>query len=209
MLAVAGIFFTSCNNKAATPPTFCDTNCKADSIVYKGDDQFKQSLTVFLSKCSPDTLSWTYGKSLKHHKVQLTELLGKTVKLNQSAVACAFQDTTMVWLTFNDCTAGRGYLVKLGYNNSGIGKISSALNKFDPKFVVDDDLRAYADKGNIFVDNVHTGKEAQMTFKKEYPIDFDHVHDVIDSINVTKQRIYVRLLDDDKKEVILEKKIEL
>jgi hypothetical protein len=121
----------------------------------------------------------------------------------------AFQDTVCAWLAFNDCLTGRGYLIKLPFNKgNGIQKISGALNGFDPKFFVDPDLRAYTDKGSIFVVNTTNGKEAQMTFREEYPIDFTDIHKVVDTISVTKNRIYAKLLKDGK-EIPFEKQISL
>ena len=79
------------------------------------------------------------------------------------------EDTIVAWLTFNDCITGRGYLLKLPFPKNGvIGKYTGALNSFDPKFSVAPDLRAYTDRGSIFVINIQTGKEAAMTFKETY-----------------------------------------
>ena len=73
--------------------------------------------------------------------------------------------------------------------------LTGALNSFDPKFSLDPDLRAYTDRGSIYVVNVKTGKQEQMTFKENYKdMDFNDIHKVLDSIHVTKDRIYVKLL---------------
>ena len=47
-----------------------------------------------------------------------------------------------------------------------------------------------------------------MTFKEAYQVDYDKIHETIDSIHVTKDRIYVKLLKEGK-EVPLEKKVSL
>jgi hypothetical protein len=48
-----------------------------------------------------------------------------------------------------------------------------------------------------------------MTFKEAYEnMDFDDIHKVVDTINVTKKHVFVRLLKDGK-DVDLEKDIEL
>ncbi|MFL5741248.1 MAG: hypothetical protein ACJ75B_13580 [Flavisolibacter sp.] len=155
-------------------------------------------------------MSWTYAKASSHKKIQLTDFLNQPLKLNQKNVSCGFQDTSLIWLTFNDCVTGRGYLLKLPYSQTkSIQKITSALNSFDPKFSVDPELRAYTDRGNIYVANVNTGKEAEMTFHKEYDMDFNDIHKAIDTISITKKRIYVKLIDSDGKEVPLEKAIDL
>jgi len=210
LLAAAALIFCSCNNKAKGPKPLCDTSCKSDQFTYTGDATFNQALTLTVNGCSPDSLTWTHRHAGVTRAIQLTEFLNKPVRLNRSAISVAFQDTTLVWLAFNDCLTGRGYLLKLPYRKSQTTqKITSALNSFDPKFVVDEDLRAYTDEGNIYIDNVKTGKSAQMTFKEKYAMDFNNIHEVLDSINVSKSRVFVRLLKQDGKEKVFEKKIEL
>ena len=86
---------------------------------------------------------------------------------------------------------------------------SAALNRFDKKFSIDPYLRAYTDRGNIFIVNVVNGKTAQMTFKENYAtMDFNDVHKTLDSINVTKTRVYVKLLKEGQ-EVPIEKNVSL
>jgi hypothetical protein len=208
--AVAAICFSSCKNGGDAKKPFCDTTCSGNLIKLEGNSEFKQVVTISLKNCNPDTVSWTHGKTLVNRQIQLTEYLDKQVKINPKALSAGFQDTSIVWLAFNDCITGRAYLLKLPYSQSqGIGKMNGALNSFDPKFSVDPDLRAYTDRGNIYVVNVNTGKEAQMTFKEAYQdMDFDDIHKVVDTINVTKKRVFVRLLKDGKN-VDFEKNIEL
>ena len=86
--------------------------------------------------------------------------------------------------------------------------MSSAINSFDKKFVVPEDLRAYADYSTIYVEDINTGKQESMTFKEEYKIDFNDIHKVIDSVNVSHDRIFVQLIKNGEK-VPLEKKISL
>jgi hypothetical protein len=208
LLPLAALFFASCNNNAKGK-TFCDTTCKSDPIKFTGDDQFNQSLQINIKNCNPDTVSWTHKGMYISRQIVLPSYVDQDVKLNASMVACAFQDTSIAWLTFNDCLTGRGYMLKLPFSKSNsIQKISGALNSFDPKFSVDKDLRAYTDRGNIYVVDVTNGKQAQMTFKEEYPIEFNKIHEVLDSINVTKERVYVKLLKEGK-EIPFEKKITL
>lgn len=67
---------------------------------------------------------------------------------------------------------------------------------------------AYSDKGNVFVEELVTGKKAMMTFGKALDIDYDVIHETIDSVNITPQRIWVKVkIDGEWKE--LEKNIEL
>ena len=86
--------------------------------------------------------------------------------------------------------------------------MSSAINSFDKKFVVPDDMRAYCDYSTIYVEDINTGKKEMMTFKEEYKIDFNNIHEAIDTVNISRNRIFVQLLKDGKK-VPLEKTISL
>jgi hypothetical protein len=210
LLLAAIAFFCSCSN-SGKGTTFCDTTCKKDSFVFEGDDKLKQSVSISVHHCEADTLAYTHVGKKGIRKMDMHDLLkGKAVKLNESALETAFLDTTTAWVSFNDCISGRGYLLKINLTyTGGVSVLSGALNRFDKKFSIDPDLRAYTDRGNIYVDNVKTGKSAQMTFKEEYAdMKFDEIHKVLDSINVTKSRIYVKLIKEGK-EVPIEKKIDL
>lgn len=206
LIAIAGIFFTSCSNSSNSGKTFCDTTCTNDSIRFNGDEALDQSLVIGIKNCKPDTISWS-NKQVRR-KISLFEYLNKDVRMNPSFVNCAFQDSC-VWLSFNDCITGRGFLMRLPYSKTeSIDKMTAALNSFDKKFSVDPDLRAYTDGGNIYVVDVRTGKNAEMTFKEAYQMDYNNIHSVIDTINVTKSRIYVKLMKEGK-EVPFEKNISL
>lgn len=211
LLTIAAFFFASCNNNANTKKTFCDTTCAGDSIVFTGDQpKFRQSLIITMNNCKPDTVIRTYEGLGKELKTSFSEYAPQDVRINKSAMNVVFQDTVSAWLSFNDCITGRGYLIEFPYT---IGKsslhTSAALNAFDKKFSIDPDLRAYTDRGNIFVVNVTNGQQAQMTFKENYEgMDFNDIHKTIDSINITKKRIYVKLLKNGT-EIPIEKNISL
>ena len=204
LVAIAGALFTSCSNNSKTAQTFCDTTCVNDSIQFKSNAD--QKLSISIKNCDPDAVVWE-NKQTKRI-IELNEYINKDIKLNRSYVDAAFQDS-VTWLSFNDCITGRGYLLKLPYSKSeSIGNYRAALNSFDKKFSVDPDLRAYTDGGNIYVVNVTNGNNAEMTFKENYEMDYDNIHSSIDSIKITKNRIFVTLLKDDK-EVPLEKNVSL
>ncbi len=209
ILAIASLLFTACSNNAGTAKTFCDTTCKSDSFNFKSSDRFGSSVAIAVKNCEPDSITWTHGEMATSRTIPFRDLANQDVRLNASAINCVIKDTSHAWLTFNDCITGRGFLFKLPFNKTtNITKILGALNSFDPKFKVADDLRAYTDRGSIFVVNLNTDKEAIMTFKETYDIDFNKIHDVVDSINVTHKRIYVKLLKNGQ-EVSLEKAIDL
>ena len=205
------VIFASCsdNNSAGTAKTFCDTACNSDTLKYTGTHRYNPVVTISQKNCLADTLSWTHDGLPSKRQMQIPTLLNNTVRVHPSAVECVIKDTAYAWLSFNDCVSGRGYLLKLPFNKKeNINKISSALNAFDKKFVVPSDLRAYADYSTIYVVDVNSDKKEQMTFKEQYDIDFNNVHEVIDSINISRNRIFV-LLRKNGQDVPLEKKINL
>jgi hypothetical protein len=209
LLLSASIVFIACNNSGKTAKTFCDTTCKTDSFNFKGADRFESRVDISLKNCKPDSITWTHGGMTITRQLPFNDLTNQDVRLNPSAISCVIKDTSYAWLTFNDCITGRGFLVKLPFNKANnINKFTGALNSFDPKFSVEENLRAYTDRGSIYVTDINSGNQEVMTFKETYDIDFNNLHQVVDSINVTHKRIYVQLLKNGK-EVPIEKAIDL
>ena len=131
------------------------------------------------------------------------------VHLNKSAIDCFFKDSLYAWLQFNDCITGRGFLLKLNYSKIRDNrKITGALTHFDPKFSIDKDLIAYTDRGSLFVENLETEAKATLPFDKSYEIDFNKLHDMIDSVHITKDHIWIQMIRDGEKKVY-EKKVSL
>jgi hypothetical protein len=60
----------------------------------------------------------------------------------------------------------------------------------------------------LYVVDIATGKKEQMTFKEQYKIDFNNIHEVIDSVNVSRSRMFI-LLKKDGQSIPIEKKITL
>lgn len=209
ILAIATtLSFNACNDSASGAQTFCDTACKTDSINFVGEHELNPMVAIGLNNCKADTLLWTHDLA-SSKMLSLAQDLGQDVYLNPSSVSASFKDTSYAWLQFNDCMTGRGYLLKLNFSKSEERrKITSAFTRFDPKFSVDTDLVAYTDRGSVFVENVNTGTEVMMSFDKAYDIDFNKLHEMVDSVNITKERIFVQMIRDGKK-VPYEKKISL
>jgi hypothetical protein len=163
-----------------------------------------------MKDCMADSIIYTYEGASNVRTVPFSDYGPKEIRLNKSNINVAFQDTASIWVSFNDCSTGRGYLFELPYTSGKSSiKTTAALNSIDKKFSVDPDLRAFTDRGNIFVVNVTNGKQAQMTFKENYAdMDFNDIHKTLDSINVTKTKIYVKLLKEGK-EVPIEKEVSL
>jgi hypothetical protein len=211
-IAIAAILFTSCgNNSSKTATTYCDTTCTNDTLKFDGNHpKWKQRLSISMKDCMPDSIIYTYEGASNVRTVPFSDYGPKEIRLNKSNINVAFQDTASIWVSFNDCSTGRGYLFELPYTSGKSSiKTTAALNSIDKKFSVDPDLRAFTDRGNIFVVNVTNGKQAQMTFKENYAdMDFNDIHKTLDSINVTKTKIYVKLLKESK-EVPIEKEVSL
>ncbi len=168
-----------------------------------------------------DTLIWSYEGMGINRKVGLADFLNTSIHLNKDYVRCFIKDTSYAWLLFNNCSNGRGYSLKLPFNKTNsIGRKSSNINNLDSKFSLAGNMTAYTDRslagnmtaytdrGNIYVEDMETGKKAMMTFGKALDIDYDAIHEYIDSVNVTSNRIWVKVkIDNEWKE--LEKKITL
>ncbi|MBD0297904.1 MAG: hypothetical protein ICV84_22365 [Flavisolibacter sp.] len=210
LIFIGFIALFSCgNNRADMAKTFCDTTCFNDTVRYAGDHKLKPYVTITMKNCAADTITWSHEALPTQRQMQVSTMLERNIRLRPAAMDCYIKDTSYAWLQFNDCETGRGYLMKLPFNKKeSISTMKSALTRFDKKFVIPEDLRAYADYSMIYVVDVNTGKKEQMTFQEELKIDFDKLHKTFDSINVSHNRIYV-VLNKDGKKVPLEKSISL
>jgi hypothetical protein len=196
LLILVSLF--SCGNKKGTAAKmFCDTACQTDTIKFREEThKLKPYLYITAKDCLPDTVIWSYSGLGNNRKLSFDDFGGHKFNLNKSSMQAYFNDTSYLWLMFNDCTNGRGYLAKIPFNKSqSIFRKGSALNKFDPKFSVADNLVAHTDRGNIFVEDMTTGKKAMMTFGKMISdLDYDAMHEFIDSVNITPTRIWAKVL---------------
>jgi hypothetical protein len=155
-----------------------------------------------MKDCEPDTIIWSHSYLPTKRKMGFYELVGKKVRLNKNYIACEFKDTSYAWLKFNDCTTGRGFLLKLPYSKTDKWSIfTSALNNFDPKFKVEEGLIAYYGEVFLYVQDIQTGKIEEMKLNdKAIEVDHNNVHSTFDSINVTRDRIWASYtVEGDKK----------
>jgi hypothetical protein len=194
--------FSSCKNSATGKAGFCDTVCMKDSLKFIDNNHpLKPYVYVSAENCMGDTLTWGFIGQNKN--------IPFNYKLNKDFTRCLIKDTAFALLVFNTCENGRGYFMKFSFGKkASFKKSTTAINNFDPKFSVADSLLVYTDKGNIFVEDIATGRKALMTFGKPLDIDFDAIHETLDSVNITPNRIWVKVkVDDEWKE--LEKNITL
>ena len=195
LLIIPAILF-SCKNSDG-PKMFCETTCQQDTIKYVEEThKLKPYVYISAKNCKPDSVIWSYSGLGTNRKLSFDDFGGHKFNLNKSYMSINFFDTSYVWFLFNDCSNGRGYFAKIPFNKSlNIQRRGSALNKFDPKFAVADGLVAYTDRGNVFVEDMASGKKAMMTFGKMLPdLDYDAMHEFIDSVNITPTRIWANVL---------------
>lgn len=202
-------FSMGCKSGSSEPPTFCDTSCLKDTIKFVGDHQLAPYVYITASSCMSDSITWSYRGMGVNKKIDIEGTLKRPIHFQKGFVKCIFKDTAYAWLIFNDCATGRGYQVKLPFNKTAdIDRRSGGINNTDPKFSITDGLVANTDRGNVFVEEISTGKKAQMTFGEDLGIEFDIIHEYIDSMNITPTRIWARVkIKNEWKE--LEKEITL
>jgi len=208
VLVTSSVSFTACNSSG--PATFCDTACNNDTLRFSIDHPDKPFVSIGMKNCLPDTITWSHNRLATKRKLVFSDLTGKEVHINKNFIRYYIKDTSYVWITFNDCISGQGFLVKIPFNKTGnIFRKNSGLNSLDPKFSVSENLAVYTDKGNILVEDMTTGKKATMTFgRKIEEMDYIDIHETIDSINVTPDQVWVKLKIDNEWQV-KEKKITL
>jgi len=186
------VLILACKNKNSSggKTSFCDTICMNDSLKFvESNNKLKPYVYISAKNCNGDTLTWGYVGQNKN--------IAFNYRLNKDYTRCFFKDTAFALLVFNTCENGRGYFVRFSFGKkASYQKSSSAINNFDPKFSVPDSLLAYTDKGNIIVDDIGSGKEALMTFGKPLDFDFDAIHETLDSVNITRSRIWARVKID-------------
>jgi len=196
--ALMGSFsFSSCKS---SPQPFCDTACNGDTIRFKSSHPANPFVSIGMKDCNPDTITWSHDWLDAKRKLVFSDLTGKDVKINQTHMRYYIHDTSYVWLTFNDCITGQGFMVKLPFNKtSNISRKNSALNSIDPKFHVDEGLVAYTDRGNIFVEDMATGQQATFTFgRKIETMDYTDIHQTIDTIHITREKAWAKIKMDNE-----------
>lgn len=198
----------SCNNKAAEgPKLFCDTVCLKDTLKFTGTHEKQPTVFITAKNCQADTIIWSYKGMGADHKTGFTYLLGASVNINKDFIRCFFRNNEVAYVLFNECQTGRGFQIKLPYDkNQSFSLKSSGINGLDRKFSVSENLLVNTDRGNIYVEDMNTGKKAMMTFGEKLDIDYDAIHEFIDSVNVTNDRIWVKILSN-KEWITKEKKL--
>ncbi len=186
----------SCNNKSGnTALVKCDTACQNDTIKFmKEDHDLKPYLYISAGNCLPDSIIWSYSGMGINRKLGFTDIAGEKFKIDKNNISIYFHDTSFVWLLFNNCETGRGYFAKIPFDKKlNIARRGSAFNSFYPKFSVAQGLVVYTDRGNIFVEDMVNGKKAMMTFGEMVDMDYNAMHEVVDSVNISPTRIWAKV----------------
>ncbi|HNJ26366.1 MAG TPA: hypothetical protein PK319_08000 [Chitinophagaceae bacterium] len=195
-LISTGLMISSCGGSKTTDLSkpFCDTACFSDSLIFAGEHPLKPYVIISGDNCKADTITWSF-KSLKNYrKISIPDVMKRDIALNPDYLRCYIRDTSFAFVIFNDCISGRGYWLKLPFNKTAdIGRKSGALNNFDRKFSMPDNIVAYTDRGNLFIEDITNGKTAMMSFGEDTGLDFDAIHETIDSVNITPARIWAKV----------------
>jgi len=204
------ILLSACNNEQPLPKSFCSDPCLKDTLKFTIEDPGKPYVYISAKQCSPDTILWSTKYSETNRKLGIVYTLGQPVNINKDFISCFIKDTSFALVQFNDCSSFRGYILRLPFNKlNNIRKISSAFTNFDKKFKIADGLICYADYTFLYVEDVLTGKKEQLKLAdKELKIDWDNIHATFDSVNVTRNRIFVNMVEN-KEVKPLEKTISL
>lgn len=173
------------------PRLLCDTTCLKDTLKFTGNHKLEPYVYIAVSDCKPTEVIWSY-KGMGVNRKSAFDY--PDAKINKDFIRCVFKDTGYAFILFNDCVTGRGFQVKIPFDKKqSFQNRTSGINNLDPKFSIGDNLLAYTDRGNIYVEEVATGKKAMMTFGEKLDVDYDAIHEYIDSVNITNQRIWVKV----------------
>jgi len=199
-VAITAASVSSCGSGSSAPKTFCDSACLKDTLKFTGTHKLKPTVFISASNCKPDTIIWSYDGLESSRKTKFEIPAG--VIINKDFVRCLFNENKYAYILYNDCGTGRGFQMKLPYDKAeNFVMKSSGINNMDKKFSVADNLVVNTDRGNIYVEDMNTGKKAMMTFGQKVDIDYDAIHEHVDSVNVTDTRIWVKVKIGDKWEV--------
>ncbi|MCH5717483.1 hypothetical protein [Niabella hibiscisoli] len=188
--------------EVASAPFCSDTTCLTEPMKFESEAPGKPFVRISYKDCQIDSIHWEKGGMGVIKDIIFSEFIPNVVKPSKQFLTCSIIDGKYAWVKFNDCATGRGYLLKLPFEKTGTtAKFTSAINNFDPKFKVEEGLVAYYDNTFIYVEDMTTGQIAKqlLTDQGVTDMDYDNVHRLIDSVNITKANIYAKLNVDKKK----------
>ncbi|GAB3005578.1 hypothetical protein GCM10027051_00590 [Niabella terrae] len=197
---LATAILVACNgsgDKNVTAGSFCsDTSCMTEPLRFDSDAPGKPYVLVSFKDCEIDSIHWEKGGMGVIKDIIFKDFVENQVKPSAKNFSCDIIDGKYAWMKFNDCATGRGYLLRLPFDQGGTtSRYTSAINNFDPKFNLEDGLVAYYDNTFIYVQDMQTDKVAKqlLTDTGVTDIDYNNIHSLIDSVNITKSNIYAKL----------------
>lgn len=206
-IIAATLAMVSCNTGGKTEPAkpFCsDTSCITEPMRFDSKAPGNPFVKISFNDCHIDSIHWEKGGMGSIKDIIFSEFIDKPVKPSKQFISCDIIDGKYAYIKFNDCATGRGYILKLPFDKDGTTtKLTSAINNFDPKYKIENGLVAYYDNTFIYIEDMTTGLVAKelLTDKGVTDIDYDNIHSLIDSVNITKSNIYAKLLVDGKEVV--------
>lgn len=208
LLAIV-VLLVACNSKEPAPVTLCDKPCVSDTLNFTlQGNEFEPYVKLIPGNCLVDTVIWSSKVIPNKRKLHLSTSLELIPAIDKSTIKCYIRDTNYAVLLFNDCLTRRGFWLKLPLGNSGVTEQSlSAFNNADPRYKVEEGLICYKANNTFFVEDFMTGKKAIVQLPSP-TLEFETMYDVVDSVNVSRGRLFLNLKDGGKTKAF-EKNIEL
>lgn len=208
-LLILVLLVSACSSEEPKPVTLCEKPCVSDTLYYTlKDHKYEPYVKLVPSNCLIDTVIWSSKLIPTKRKIHLSTSLELIPAVDKSTVRCYIVDTNYAYVIFNDCLTRRGFWLKLPLGEKGTTEQSvSALNPADPRYSVEEGLICYKANNTVYVEEILTGKKATVEVPSP-KFEFNTMYEVIDSIHVTRGRLYMNLKDGSK-EVPFEKTITL
>lgn len=197
------ILLISCANNSNSKKqaaAFCaDTTCVQEPLLISEQGNGNPLVIISFKDCKIDSINWEKDGLGVKKAINFSEFVGKEVRISKEKISGEIIEAKFAWIKFNDCTTGRGFIIKLPFDKTGnTSKITSALNSFDPNYKVAEGLVSYYDNTFIYVEDIKTGLIAKtlLTDTGVRNIDYDYVHSLIESVDITTSHIKATIIVD-------------
>lgn len=210
LLTVFMLLLASCGSKGKektdTSQGICKADCLKDTIKYGEDGKGKAYVYITTKNCGIDSVFWgTHGMGT----VRSAEFPLPEFKVSENRIRCLINGGNYAYLLLNDCETRKGVVLKMLLDELPEGKkqdfmiTSKAINNGNPKFSIADNLVVVCDGGNLLIEDANSGKEATFTFgKKISDIDYNFIHEYIDSVNITITKGWAKVKLDGSWQVV-------
>jgi len=203
------LLLASCGSKGKkndAGTSICQAACLSDSLKYGESGRGKAYVYLTAKDCGIDSIFWgTHGMGT----VRGVKFNRPGFKLNKEKIRCLISGGQYAYLMVNDCETRKGVVVKMLLGDLPEGKketfmmTGKGISNINPKFSIADNLAVTCDGGNLLIEDAATGKQATLTFGKWIEnIDYDAVHEYIDSVNITNTKGWAKVKIEDKWTVV-------